>query len=77
MYPHTSLIEKLSYTPAELAKVTGLGRGAAYRLARQIGRRHGRRLLVGRDALVAWLSPEQPPPTRSRPGRCTRSRGTP
>jgi len=61
------LSEKLSFTPAELAKATGLGRGAAYRVARQIGRRFGRRIFVAREAVDRWLRDREPVvPSRKR-----------
>lgn len=42
--------------PDELCTLLGVGRATAYRIARTIGRRSGRRLIVARSALEAWLN---------------------
>jgi hypothetical protein len=48
--------DKLAYSVQELRAVTGLGRQAAYDLARQIGIRVGkRRLIVPTVRLQRWL----------------------
>lgn len=79
MYPRkltqvVPLSEKLSFTPAELAKATGLGRSASYRVAREIGRRFGRRLFVERQTLIEWLSASATP-KRGRGRRTAKAGG--
>ncbi len=44
------------YGAADLRRVLGIGRPNAYKLLRQLGRRVGRRLVVSRAVLEAWLA---------------------
>lgn len=46
----------LAFSPKALIGMLPLGRHAIYALARRIGIRSGRRLLIPRQALEAWLS---------------------
>ena len=48
----------LAFTTRQLFGVLPLGRYALYALARKIGIRCGRRLLIPREALEAWLRGE-------------------
>ena len=51
----SQLPERLAFTVRELREILPIGGNASYRLARQIGRRHGGKLLVPRAALERWL----------------------
>ena len=53
--------QRLSYVVSELPDLTGLSLASCYRLARQIGRRLKRRIIVPAAALDRWLSEGQPP----------------
>jgi len=50
------LENRLAYSATDLMALLPIRRSAAYRLARQLGRRVGRRLMVSRVALEAWLA---------------------
>ena len=58
----TSAIESATLTVEEAAKLLGIGRQTAYDLARQMklpgARRLGRRIVVARKALEAFLDDE-------------------
>ena len=53
-----NLPDLLAFTPKQLVGKIPLGRDALYDLARRIGFREGRRYLIARDALEAWLRGE-------------------
>ncbi len=48
--------DRLALSPAELTRVLPLSRASAYRLARKLGVRAGRKLLVPVSALQEWLT---------------------
>jgi hypothetical protein len=49
-------VDLVVYDAADLRRILGIGRPNAYRLAKQLGRRVGRRILVARSALERWLT---------------------
>jgi hypothetical protein len=49
-------VDLVVYDVADLRRLLGLGRPNAYRLARELGRRVGRRLVVARSVLERWLA---------------------
>lgn len=51
----TEIETRLAYRPRELVALLGLGRTGAYVLARVLGRRVGRSIVVPRAALLRWL----------------------
>lgn len=44
------------YSVADLPSIVPVGRATAYKVAREIGQRAGRRLVISRDALNRWLN---------------------
>jgi hypothetical protein len=59
-------VVRLAYAPKELPAVLGVSRGMAYELAKLLGRRIGRRVLVPAAALEKWLARGRPLPGRPR-----------
>ena len=49
------LPDRLAFRAQELPALLGIGRAAAYELARKLGVRAGRSLVVSRAALEKWL----------------------
>lgn len=48
--------DRLAFRPGELPGLLGIGRDAAYELARKLGKRVGNKILVPRSALENWLN---------------------
>ena len=69
---HRATPESLVVTVTEVAALLRVSRATAYRIARQLGRRTGRRLLLSRAVLLEWLEGE--PQGKSAP-RSTKPRG--
>jgi hypothetical protein len=62
----------LVYDVADLKRVLNVGRPVAYRLAKQLGRRLGRRFVVSRAVLETWLAGgtnQTQAPSRRRPSK--------
>ncbi len=47
---------QLAFSPEDLRKLLPIGRSGCYRLAREIGKRFGGKILVPKVALDAWLA---------------------
>ncbi len=52
----TKTMDVLVYDVTDLRRVLKVGRPVAYKLAKQLGRRLGRRFVVSRLALETWLA---------------------
>jgi hypothetical protein len=60
--------DAIAYSADDLTRVLPLGRASCFKLARQIGVRVGRRLVVSRSALEQWLA-SQPRNSADERGR--------
>ena len=54
-----SIKDTLAYSPHQLTEILPLGRVACYELARKIGKRVGRKLVVSRAELERWLAQQE------------------
>lgn len=63
------------YGAADLRRILGVGRPNAYVILRQLGRRVGRRLVVARAVLEAWLAEREARPVSVLARRKARVRG--
>ena len=61
MRPQKPSLDLLVFSPRDLQQVLGVGRSQAYAIAKLIGRRSGRRLLVAKSRLEQWLSDNSAP----------------
>jgi hypothetical protein len=68
---------QLAFSPEDLRRILPLGRSGCYRLAREIGKRFGGKILVPKVALDAWLNEPSSAVPNSKKKTASRSGAVP